>query len=332
VTATVAGRPAPTPAPAPVSTVGDLLAAQLGRPVTVAHLERSASPFASRVPAEVVTVTLTGGETCRLFRKSLGDEEIDHPDKRCRDRELRVYRDLFAGRRLPVPSWVGGGWDGTTGRHELYLEYVDGWDLRYRHLDHWYLAAARLAGLHRTFARARGDLDRDFLLRIDLPYVHAWAQRARDALRRHSIRLARRYEPVLAATSSWGGLLAAQPATLVHNDLSGKNVLVDRSAGQPRVCLADWELAGVGCGLLDLVHLAYGLDAVPARRLRASYYRAVRGSDLLPRTRQALTALLAACAIHETNVRLGCSPRWSLPPRRLAEWVDDARAALQRVR
>jgi hypothetical protein len=321
------GRPA-----RPEAGLGQLLTAWLCRPVKVEHVRRGASPFALRVPAEVLTVELDSGQICQLFLKSLGDEDHDHPDKQCRDRELQVYRHLFAGRRLPVPGWVGGGWNDTTGRHDLYLEYVDGWDLRFHGLDYWNLAASRLGALQRTFARRRDALHRHrFLLRLDAAYFQAWARRALESLRQQSTALARRYEPVAAAAGDWAEPLAAQPPTLVHNDLSGKNVLVDRSTHPARVCIVDWDLAGVGCGLLDLVHLSYGLDAAAAARLRGCYYRAVGGGDLLPGNRRALAAVLAACVIHETNVRLWCSRRWWLPDGRLDEWVDDTRAALGRI-
>ena len=313
------------------ATVRELLGQHLGHPVRVRRVERAASPFASQVPAELVMVSLDDGTTYPLFLKSFGDEDSDHPDKQCRDRELRVYRHVFAGRHLPVPRCLGGGWNESIGRHDLYLDYVHDWDLRYQSLAHWYLAASHLGGLQRAFARERVELFRHtFLQRLDVAYFHAWADRAMESVRRRSGVQARRYAPVLDAADRWGKLLADQPATLVHNDLSAKNVLVDRSSRRPRVCIVDWELAGIGCGLLDLVHLSYGLDPGAAGRLRAGYLRAVGGSDLLP-PGGLLPAVLAACTIHETNVRLWLSRRWLLPEGRVAEWVSDAVTALRRA-
>jgi hypothetical protein len=315
------------------STVQDMLSELLRRPVVVEHLSRSVSPFASRLPAEVVTARVRGATTHLLFLKSFGDEEADHPDKQRRDRELLVYADLFAGRVLPVPAWVGGGWNATIRRHDLYLEHVDDWDLRYQGLEHWYLAAGRLGDLHRAFARTRADLvTRDYLLRLDAEYFRAWAHRALEAVRRQSARLGRRHARVVTAFRAGAELLAAQPPTLVHNDLSAKNVLVDRSAQPVRVCFVDWEVAGIGCGLLDLVQLKYGLQPAEEAQLCASYYEAVRGSDVVPAGGEELAAVLAAGEIHETNVRLWCSPRWSLPEGRLEEWISDAEAAIERIR
>lgn len=311
--------------------VRQMLTRRLGRPVRIRRIERAVSPFASQVPAETVTVCLEDGTTYRLFVKSPGDEDRAHPDKQCRDRELQVYRQLFAGRQLPVPRCLGGGWNESLGRHDLYLDYVNDWDLRYQRLAYWDLAASHLGGLQRAFARERVELLRhQYLQRLDAAYFRAWAQRASESLGWCASAQARRYVPVLEAADQWGKLLADQPATLVHNDLSAKNVLVDRTGRRPRVCIVDWELAGIGCGLLDLVHLSYGLDAGAAVRLRAGYLRAVGGTDLLP-PGGALPAVLAACSIHETNVRLWLSQRWTLPERQVAEWVSDAVNALRRV-
>lgn len=314
------------------TTVQAMLSHLLRRPVVVDQLSRSPSPFASRVPAEVVTAQLRDDSTYKLFLKSVGDEDADHPDKQRRDRELLVYADLFAGRALPVPRWAGGGWNPSIGRHDLYLEHIDDWDLRYQSLDYWYLAAGRLGDLHRAFARSRKDLvARDYLPRFDAAYFNAWGRRALAVVQRQSARLGRRHERVLTAFRAGAELLAVQPPTLVHNDLSAKNVLVDRSQKPARVCFVDWELAGIGCGLLDLVHLKYGLPATEAAALCASYYEAVRGADVLPSKEEELMAVLAACEIHETNVRLWCSAQWSLPADRLEEWVSDTEAAVGRI-
>lgn len=311
--------------------VQDVLRSFLRRPVVVEDLSTSASPFTSRSPAEVVTARLQGDRTHLLFLKSLGDEEGDHPDKQRRDRELLAYGNLFAGRRLPVPDWVGGGWNEAIQRYDLYLEHIGDWDLRYHDVEYWYLAARRLGDLHRTFARERAALlSSDYLLRLDAAYFDAWAHRALEAVQRQSTELGRRHERVVNAFHKGAELLGAQPLTLVHNDLAGKNVLVDRSTEPVRVCIIDWEMAGIGCGLLDLAHLKYGFGPAEEARLCANYYEALRGSEVLP-PQEELTAVLAACEIHETNVRLWSSPRWSLPEGRLEEWVSDTEAAIERI-
>ena len=78
-------------------TVERLLQQSEGRPVRIATLTREPSPFASLFPAEVLSLTLQSGDKRSLFVKYLGSEQADHPDKQCRDREIRIYEELLAG-------------------------------------------------------------------------------------------------------------------------------------------------------------------------------------------------------------------------------------------
>ena len=76
-------------------TVERLLQQSEGRPVRIATLTREPSPFASLFPAEVLSLTLQSGDKRSLFVKYLGSEQADHPDKQCRDREIRIYEELL---------------------------------------------------------------------------------------------------------------------------------------------------------------------------------------------------------------------------------------------
>src|SRR5207237_7099752 len=135
------------------------------------------------------------------------------------------------------------------------------WDLRYQGLEHWFAAARGLARLHAHFAGRAGELAAcDFLLRLDGDYLRGWAARARDVAGGYDGPLAAALARVVAGYGPVCEVLARQPPTLVHNDLAPKNVLADRAHRPARICVVDWEVAGVGCGLLDLVDLKYGLD------------------------------------------------------------------------
>jgi hypothetical protein len=106
-------------------------------------------------------------------------------------------------------------------------------------------------------------------------------------------------------------------------------VLADRSHRPARICFVDWELAGIGCGLLDLVHLKHGLDAAHDRAMREAYLAEVEGTGLLPSSRQELHRLFVACELHHTLYRLAHLDRWRLPPVRAAEWVAEARELIR---
>lgn len=298
------------------------------RAVAVTGWWREASPVAVRglFPIEVLHVSLQGEQDVALFVKHLGPEEDDHPDKQCRNREPEIYENLLHDHGLPVPRYYGSRWNEATGRREVYLEYVGDWSLKYQDLDVWFPAARRLAQLHAHFARRAADLTAcDYLLKLDAPYFRNWAERALVVVAQQTTCLADALAGVVDGYGAAAETLARQPATLVHNDLAPKNVLADRSHRPPRICFVDWELAGVGCGLLDLVHLTHGLDPASDQSMRSAYCAELDGTGLLPASESARRRLFAACALHHTLYRLAHSRRWRLPPARLAEWVADAR-------
>jgi aminoglycoside phosphotransferase (APT) family kinase protein len=110
----------------------------------------------------------------------------------------------------------------------------------------------------------------------------------------------------------------------VHNDLAPKNVIVDRSTEPARICFVDWEMAGVGCGLLDLVDLKYGLDDASDQRMCAAYRDAIGDCDVLPRRGSECRRLFAACELHKTLYRLAFGENWGVSTERRTEWVRDA--------
>jgi hypothetical protein len=292
----------------------------------VVSVIRTPSEFATLSPAEVLTVTFDDGRQTRVFVKHLGGEQPRHPDKESRDREAQVYGELFSGAADPLPVVRYWGSRRNAGDHlELYLEYIDDWPLRYHDLDHWFAAARRLADLHAYFA-CRADRLRAsaFLLKLDRDYFRAWGDRAQVAVAARSPELGRRIESLLTQYDPACTLLDEQPPTLVHNDLACKNVVADRTATPARTCIIDWELAGVGCGLLDIVHLKYGLEPSADTAMVSAYRTQLAASDLLPRADDDFARLLAACELHGTLYRLAHSLAWDLPSDRLAEWVGEA--------
>jgi hypothetical protein len=295
------------------------------RTVKIRSLARENSPFACLFPAEVVTATFESGEERRFFLKQLGLEEADQPDKQDREREARVYRELFQTPELPVPGYFASQWNEASGRLELLLEYIDDWNLKYHELTHWYTAARRLADLHLHFHRCRNRLATcGFLLRFDGAYLQGWADRAQAAVRAHAPAVAPRLERITTRYGRVARTLAAQPATLVHNDLAPKNVIADRSTTPARICFVDWEMCGVGCGLLDLVHLKYGLEPAADERMLATYFDALAGTPLAPAPGARRQQALAACELAKTVYRLAYCKVWQLPLERVTEWVTQS--------
>jgi len=300
--------------------------------VKVSGIKCEPSPFATLFPAEVLTVSLGNEDEVSFFVKHLGSEQSDHPDKQCRDREILVYEKLLQKDHLPAVKYYGSRWNEMTKRREVFLEYIDDWNLKYHDLEHWFTAARRLAHLHAYFATRAGRVsDCDFLLRLDDRYLCEWANRALSVVADQSAELATELACVVDNYKRVAEVLIRQPLTLVHNDLAPKNVIADRSSSPARICFIDWEMAGVGCGLMDLVHLKYGLDPVNDQKMCTAYCEELAGTDLLPPDPQSRNSLFAACEVHQIIYLLAHSKSWQLPIAKVAQWVMEAEQFMARI-
>jgi Phosphotransferase enzyme family len=300
-----------------------IVKAELGTTVRVVSVSCEPSRFATASPAEIVTVGLRNGSSFRLFVKRLEADQSANPDKARRDREPLVYRRLLGRRGLPAPICYGSRSNSAPPRHELFLEHINDWNLKYHGLDHWHSAARALARLHAHFAAREDELDRsDFLLQLDSGYFHAWGVRALEAVSAASSERGRKLELVLRRHDEIAGLLAEQPRTLVHNDLAPKNVIAETSTAPARILFVDWEMAGVGCGLLDLAHLKHGLREREERRL-CDAYRSELGKTGVGFDAQEFRRLLAACDSHNTLYRLAHARGWGLPHTTIDRWIED---------
>jgi aminoglycoside phosphotransferase (APT) family kinase protein len=298
-----------------------LLARVFGAGLRITTIEASPSPFAGVWPADTVSVELEGGGTMALWIKRLAADGHDHPDKAERDREARVYAELLDDPGLPVARFHGCTEDPHTGEQLLVLEHVHDWDLRYHGLDKWQAAVQALARLHARFAARADTLRRlGFLLTVDGDYVRAWAARAAHALRRAEAAPRRRLDRLGEACEAVAERINDQPPTLIHNDLAPKNVIADTAAHPLRICIVDWETAGLGCALLDLAHLLDGLDARDERRLVGAYR--CEAPELLPADPEG-ARLLAACRAHNALFRLAHPALWADRPARVRTWLDE---------
>jgi thiamine kinase-like enzyme len=117
--------------------------------------------------------------------------------------------------------------------------------------------------------------------------------------------------------------LASLPRTLVHGELYASNVLL---AGD-RVCVVDWELAGVGPGVLDLAALTAGLADDDASVL-AETYRLAREE---PPDAKELAFELDCARLHLAIQWLGWSADWTPPPEHTLDWRAELPRLTERV-
>jgi hypothetical protein len=101
-------------------------------------------------------------------------------------------------------------------------------------------------------------------------------------------------------------------------------VLLDRSGGPQRIAVVDWEQAGVGCGLLDLAHLTYGLDERDVRRMCETYRAAWPDAAGSLDEGAKFDAVLASCQCQKALYRLARWKAWRVPTARVTQWVGEA--------
>jgi hypothetical protein len=299
-----------------------------GVPTRVTAMRAERCRFTTLNEASVLFIELTTGEQISLFVKAM--RRHGHPDKTRPDREAQVYARLLQLGDLPVPGFLGTTYDPATQLGELFLEFLPDWDLRYHGLDSWGVAVRHLAQLHSWFSEQPAALAAcGALLRLDASYFRAWAHRAVGAVTARSSALGQLLETALADYEPVATLLGQQPPTLVHNDLSPKNVIVDRSRSPVRTCFVDWEVAGIGCALLDLVHLTYGLGADDERRLWTTYLEALGARSLVPRSVDEQRRLFGACEAHKTLHRLAHVVEWDTSGLTIERWVAEFRTLVR---
>jgi hypothetical protein len=283
----------------------------LGRPPFGA-LQRRPHPYGSSNAIEDVAVRLAPGDGwLRLVVKDVAGAASVKPARLLDPaREPAVYRDVLVPGGHDVPACYGaiGRW--------LVLDSIDGVPLwQVGDLAAWEAAARWLAGLH---ARPLPVGCRP-LLRYDAEHLRGWLARAVAHVPAGAL------DGVAAVWERAVERVAAWPAALVHGDYHASNVLVTRAGGEPRIRPVDWELAGIGPGLLDLAALTSGAwSAADRERIAVAYQRA-----LPPAARSSCRELLdalALCRLLHAVQWLGWSPGWRPPPEHAHDWLADATA------
>ena len=316
--------------------LADALSAHEKRPVEVAALARRPCEYRTSFALEELEVTLADGRTLELMFKDLSRSCLDShallvkPDfLHDPAREIEVYRDLLDGAGLGTPAYFGSSVDPAADRWWLFIENVSGpvlWQVG--EFEVWEEAARWLARQHAALAPAAAHAP-PALLRYGPGLYRTWIERARgfaeqaatpwsDEKRAAVIDLATRYEPVAER-------LATLPPTIVHGEFYPSNVLVQRPAGTIRIAPIDWELAGVGPGLLDVAALTIGKWTPPERDALARAYReeaaAGPGAAMLPAD---FDTSLDCCRLHLAVQALGWEPEWRPPAEHRHDWLAES--------
>ncbi len=183
--------------------------------------------------------------------------------------ERRIYQEILAEAPIASLALHGSVPDPDPGFAWLFLEHAGEEGYAPTDPGHRRGMARWLAGLHAHAAGSRGAADwlpergpGHYRLRL-----RAARERIRSRLDEGQLarddgalleRVGARFDGLEAAWSVFETICARFPATLVHGDLSAKNVRLRASAAGVDVVAFDWEMAGWGPAAPDLARLDLG--------------------------------------------------------------------------
>jgi hypothetical protein len=311
-----------------------------GTPRSIARLERRSADMRTSFALEELDLYLDDGASLRLLFKNLSRDALLEDARQVKPaflhdplREIEMYRRFLAPDRMGTAVYYGADIDPRVGRYWLFLEKVSGVELyQVGDIAIWHQVARFLALMHTRFAGKAELLEQPqaaHLLTYNGDYFRLWLDRARNYLpaaepsRQHETRhllerLNQRYEQVIER-------LVALPVTLIHGEFYASNVLVQEYAGGLRVCPVDWEMAGVGSGLIDLAALSSGgWTDEQKTALALAYHAALPPNNRWPPGQNAFLAALDCCRMHLAMQWLGWSADWLPPPEHRRDWLSEA--------
>jgi hypothetical protein len=309
------------------------LANHFGRRRAIVKLARRPSPCTSSFTIEEIDVEFADGPELQLVMKDLSPEALTESARRARPkflyeprREIQAYRRILPYAPRGTAACYGAVANPTTRRYWLFLERVEGVELRLvGSFSMWQRTARWIAQFHRSFPPTgiAQLARRSRLLMYDEAFYWLWLERAqqfaarRPAVRRLVDRIARRYAPVVTR-------LARMPCTVIHGEFYPSNVLICRTGDQPRVCPIDWEMAALGPGLMDLASLATGWSQREQRALIRAYRAGTSDDTRSARIPHDFWVEFDCCRLHLAVRMLGWSEAWAPPPEHARNWLAEA--------
>jgi hypothetical protein len=305
-----------------------------GRRCSIVELEHRRCPYTSSFPVEEIDVRFADRSELHLVMKDLSSQAMAEQARCVRPdflyeprREIQVYRWILPHAPRGTATWFGAVTNPTICRYWLFLERVDGHELRHvGAFSIWERTARWIARFHRSYppTRIARLVQTARLLVYDEDFYWLWIERAqrfaarRPLVRRLVDRIARCYAPVVKR-------LASLPRTLIHGEFYPCNIVVRRTGHQVRVCPVDWEMAAFGPSLMDLASLTAGWSQREQRALARAYRAAAPGrmakSVHIP---EDFSVDLDCCRLHLAVRMLGWSEAWEPPPQHAHNWLADA--------
>ena len=318
----------------------ELLCHFFARDLRIERLDRRISEYCSSFIIEELDITLDDGTTHALIVKDLSPAALTEGGGGIKPsffyepmREIETYRRVLATHRLGTATYYGAVVQEECKRYWLFLERVPpGLLWQQGDIEVWKLVARWLAGMHTflvTATERRESAAFAHLLNYDRDFYWRWMHRAAwfvaegdksaEWKSAAAIRgLENRYGKVVER-------LAAMPVTVIHGEFFASNVMIDTGPERLRVCPVDWEMAGIGPGLVDLAGLTSGGWTREQKDAMAlAYYDALPADRTVNYDRQTFLTDLEYCRLHQAVQWLGWSPEWSPPPEHAQDWLKEA--------
>lgn len=309
--------------------VAGALSAHFGGSGALRSLRTEPYAYSTSFALLALDAQLADGTVVPLILKDLSDATMLGDAKESKPaflyqpmREIETYRSILDRAHLGTATCYGAVTDGPNGRFWLLLERVAGRELwQVGELEVWHDAARWLARLHHGGVDAASAARvNPHLLRYDGDLYRRWWERARDfsADRRSTASV------VSAGLEVALDALTDIPRCFVHGEFYPSNVLVGEPDATRRICPVDWEMAGIGPGLLDLAALRAGWDGDQALSLARSYRDAVAELGGRPSEEADFLHALRCCELYLAVQWAGWAREWTAPPEHARDWWRQA--------
>lgn len=300
----------------------------------ITRLSRRPSAYRTSFTIEELVLDLDDGKHLDIIFKDLSWLALSDETRQVKPqflhnplREIEVYRTILALHQIGTATCYGVHVDEPRQLYWLFLEKVPGLELyQIGEFEKWQAVARWLAEFHNRFAMQVDRLKNlASLLRYDGAFYRRWLQRACAYVDCNSMTrlrnakkaltwLAARYEKVVER-------LVELPPTFIHGEFYASNVLIRDEIDGLYVCPVDWEMAGVGPGLIDLAALTAGKWS---EEQRTNLARAYFETQPFTRDEEEFLSALNHCRLHVAMQWLGWAPNWSPPAENTHDWLGEA--------
>ena len=319
-----------------------LFTAYYGEPTTIIDLNRQPSKYRSSFALEALSLRLSSERQLEIMFKDLSWSGLTADACRAKRhasydplRELAVYDEVL--RRHPTlgASCFGTVADSAQDRYWLFIEQFRGVELyQIGDFDVWKHVARWLAVMHASLRRTvEGNAALQArLITHEAAQQELWFRRAcQSVASTHGAVASRGLKELFKLLPRLNRALSTGRPTLIHGEFYPSNIMVANTDTSWRVCAVDWEMAGLGVGLLDLAALVAGRwTAAQQQELACSYYQVISTHGEEWREVDFFETL-DCCRLYIALRWLGWSDEWTAPSDHAHDWLEGAMSAGQRL-